>query len=139
MSYTNSASFAGRNTVIEYNIGSGFVQLAEIKQIQFTGSKFDLEDVTNMQSGNFREWLPTLGDSGELSFSGNYIPGNQTQTDLLNAFNNATLVQWLVILPANRGTISFSAFVQSLDRDLSVDKAATISGKLKITGVISIA
>ncbi len=79
MSYVNSQAFAGRGTLLQ--IGSGgsspytFTTLAEVKKIQFSGSKYDLADVTNMQSGTFREWLPTLADSGEISFEANLIPG----------------------------------------------------------------
>lgn len=139
MTYTVSQAFPGRGTELQYNIGSGFTTLAELKKIDFSGSKYDLADVSNMDGGNFREWLPTLADSGELSFDGNYVPADQSQKDLLNSFNNATLVAWQVVLPGGRGTISFNAYVQELARSIPVDKEASVSGKLKITGKITIA
>src|SRR6266436_9002570 len=114
MTYTTSQAFAGRSTQLQYNIGSGFTTLSELKKIDFSGAKYDLADVSNMDGGNFREWLPTLADSGDLSFDGNYIPLAQSNTDLLNAFNNATLVSWQVILPGARGTLAFSGYVQEL-------------------------
>jgi predicted secreted protein len=137
----SSQAFAGRGTILQ--IGSGasspytFTTLAEMKKIMFSGSKYDLADVTNMQSGNFREWLPTLADSGELSFEGNLIPGDASQQNLIALFNSATLISVQVVLPNALGTFAFNAYVQSIDRDLPIDKEATISGKLKITGTIS--
>src|ERR1700741_4095570 len=139
MPYTNSAAFSPRGTVIQYEaIGSAsYTLLAEIKEINFSGAKYDLADVTNYESGNFREWLTTLADSGEVSFTGNYIPGDVSQSALLGFFNNGTLVNWQVVLPNGLGTIGFKAYVSSLDHNLPLDKEATIVGKLKITGAVS--
>ena len=99
--YTNSAAFCPRGTVIQFEApGSTYLEpLAEIKNINFSGAKYDLADVTNYESGNFREWLTTLVDSGECSFEGNYISGDPSQASLLNFFNNGTLVLWQITLP----------------------------------------
>ena len=142
MSYTNSAAFVARGTVISYqtNPSVGFQLLAEIKSINFSGAKYDLDDVTNYESGNFREWLTTLADSGEVSFEGNYIPGDSSQQSLLGFFNAGTLVSWQITLPAaaNAPTpITFKAFVTNLEHQLPLDKAAKIVGKLKITGAVA--
>jgi predicted secreted protein len=137
--YVNSQAFSPRGTVISYESDPsvGFLQLAEIKEINFTGAKYDLADVTNYESGNFREWLTTLADSGEVSFTGNYIPSDSSQQALLGFFNAGTLISWKVQLPNALGTITFKAFVQSLEHNLPLDKEATISGKLKITGQVA--
>lgn len=148
MSYVHSQAFAGRKSVLQYSTNPpsvAYQQLAEIKTIQFSGAKYDLADVTNMESSNFREWLPTLADSGDLSFTGNLIPNDPTQGDLIEFFNNATLVTWEVVLPADPtngfptslGTFKFLAYVSSIDRSIPVDKEGSVSGKLKITGAVS--
>lgn len=139
MSYSNSAAFVSRGTVISYetNPSVGFVPLAEIKEINFTGAKYDLDDVTNYESGNFREWITTLADSGDLSFSGNYIPTDSSQQALLGFFNTGVLVSWKIDLPNSLGSITFKAYVSSLEHNLPLDKAATITGKLKITGAVT--
>jgi|SRR5208282_3180965 len=136
--YAGSAAFCPRGTVIQFEApGSTYYQLlAEIKDINFTGAKYDLADVTNYESGTFREWLTTLADSGEVSFTGNYIPGDPSQASLLQFFNNGTLVYWEVVLPNGLGTIVFKAYVQSLEHNLPLEKEATITGKLKITGEV---
>src|SRR5208282_4359098 len=146
LSYTNSNAFAARGTILQYSVNPPFVactELLEIKKIGFGGTKYDLADVTKMNSSNFREWLPTLADSGDLTFEGNLIPNDLRA--LVCFFNNATLVTWEVVLPADAnqgfnttlGTFTFLAYVAGIDRTLPVDKEASISGKLKITGKIS--
>jgi predicted secreted protein len=148
MPYTNSQAFAGRGTTLQYSTNPpsvAYTELAEVKTIGISGAKYDLADVTNMQSSNFREWLPTLADSGELAIAGNYIPNDATQTDLLGFFNNATLVKWQIVLPAaeqqgfatSLGTLEFYAYVSSRDVNIPVDKEASVSIKLKITGAVS--
>ena len=137
----SSQAFCPRGTVLAYetNPSVGFTSLAELKELNFTGAKYDTTDVTNYSSGNFREWLTTLADSGELSFSGNYIPGDVSQAALLGFFNAGTLVSWKITLPASvvgATPITFSAYVQSLEHNLPLDKEGTISGKLKITGEV---
>ncbi|VVB52223.1 Uncharacterised protein [uncultured archaeon] len=135
----SSQAFSPRGTQISFEqfVSVGFQLLAEIREINFTGSKYDLADVTHYQSGNFREWLTTLADSGEVSFTGNYIPTDSSQQSLLAFFNAGTLIAWKVQLPNSLGTITFNAYVQSLEHNLPIDKQATITGKLKITGQVT--
>lgn len=148
MPYTNSQAFAGRGSKLQYSTNPpsvAYTELAEVKTIAISGAKYDLADVTNMQSSNFREWLPTLADNGELSLAGNYIPNDTTQSDLLGFFNNATLVTWKIVLPAapqqnfatSLGTLTFKAYVSSRDINIPVDKEASVSIKLKITGQVT--
>lgn len=148
MSYTNSQAIAGRGSKFQYSTNPpsvAYTVASEIKTIAMSGMKADLADVTNMQSSNFREYLPTLNDSGDLSLTGNLIPNDSTETDLVGFFNNQTLVTYQVVLPAtavyptSAGTFTFKAFVSSIDRTIPVDKEATISIKLKITGQITFA
>src|SRR5208282_2734057 len=122
LSYTNSNAFAARGTILQYSVNPPFVaytELLEIKKIGSSGTKYDLADVTKMNSSNFREWLPTLADSGDLTFEGNLIPNDPTELALVGFFNNATLVTWEVVLPADAnqgfntslGTFTFLAYV----------------------------
>jgi Lambda phage tail tube protein, TTP len=150
MTYINSQATAGRASKLQYSTNPpsvAYTVLAEIKTIAFSGLKYDLADVTNMQSSNFREWLPTIADSGDLAFTGNLIPNDPTEAQLITFFNNATLVTWEVVLPpapsqgfnTSLGTFTFLAYVSGIDRNIAFDKESTISGKLKITGPISYA
>src|ERR1700735_4085347 len=115
MTYVSSAAFVARGTVISYETQTsiGSLPLAEIKSIDFSGAKYDLDDVTNYESGNFREWVTTLADSGELSFTGNYVPSDDSQASLLGFFNTGALVSWQITLPEGADAeepITFDAF-----------------------------
>src|SRR5260370_41695643 len=98
--YVSSQAFAARGTQLLYQTSPsvGFQLLAEITQPDFSGKKLDLADVTNFQSGQFKEWLATLLDFGELSFKGNFLPGDVSQSSLLGVFNNALLFTHKVLL-----------------------------------------
>jgi predicted secreted protein len=145
MSYTGSQAFAPIGSVLEVMDESlsppAYIKIAELQTIQRSGSKSDLADVTNMESiGGYREYLATLRDAGDVSFSGNYIPNDATQQQLQTLFDGATLSAWQIVLPpgdgypTSLGTWAFNAYVASNDYDLPHDKEGKISGKLKITG-----
>lgn len=134
----SSQAFAGRGSKLERGNGATpevFTAIAELRKITRSGSKADLADVTNMDSGAYREKLPTLLEPGEISFEGNYIPSDTTQATLQSDFDGQVLHNWEIVLPGSRGTWSFAAYVTALDLpDLQVDKEAMITGKLTITG-----
>lgn len=142
MAYIASAAQAGRSTLLQYEVGTAspavWQTISEIKKMSFTGSKLDLADVTNVQSGTYREFLPTLLDAGEISFEGNYIPGDSTQDVLNTAFTNALKQNFQVLFPNGNGNIQFAGFVVSVERTIEVDKALTIAGRIKITGPITL-
>jgi hypothetical protein len=94
-----------------------------------------------MDSGNYREYLPTLLTPGEISFEGNYIPNDTTQGTLQSDFDGQKLHNWKIVLPpagtlaTTQGTWAFAVYVTGLAiPELQVDKEATIAGKLTITG-----
>jgi predicted secreted protein len=110
--------------------------IAEVVNIQRSGSKADLADVTNMDSsGAYREYLPTLLDGGEISATLNYL-GNAdaTQANLQSDFDSQSLQTWTIVLPGGKGTWTFSAYVTDVSFNLPHDKQAELSTKLKITG-----
>lgn len=133
-----SNAFAGQGSKLKRGDGGGteaFTAISEITNIQRTGSKADQVDVTNMDStGAYREYIPTLLDAGEVSFTGNYIPGDATQAQLQTDFDNRRLGNWQITLPNSLGHWAFAAFVTGFDFDLSHDKQSTITCKLKVTG-----
>jgi hypothetical protein len=132
-----SNAFAGRGTELKRGDGAPtelFTTIAEMKKFPISGSKADLADVTNMDSGNYREYLPTLLTAGDLAFEGNYVPSDVTQGTLQSDFDGQVLHNWEIVLPGSRGKWTFKAYMTGLDFDFQVDKEASISGKLTITG-----
>jgi predicted secreted protein len=132
-----SKAFAPRATLFQHatNQLGPWTTVAEVVKVQNTGSKADLADVTNFDSpSSFREFLATLVDSGDVAVDCNFIAGNATQQILETDFNNQTLGWYMIVLPNSLGQAQFQAYVSSKDFDFPVEKQATRSIKLKITG-----
>ncbi len=131
-----TGAFKGQGTQLQ-RAGS---PIAEIVNIDLGGAKADFDDATNMDSvGNFKEFIPTLLESGELSFSGNFLgAANTSQAQLISDFNNFTLSAWTVLFPGGKGQIDFDAYVAQFDLKVPHDKKVDFSSKLKITGPVTI-
>lgn len=133
-----SQAFSGFGTAVKLETSTSpfaFNQIAEVQTVQFTGSKVDLVDVTNMQSPSaYREYLATLKDAGELQFTANFIPGDTTQVSLQAAFDSRAVQHWMVVLPSALGEFDFDGVVTAIDHDLNYDKEAKLTCKVKITG-----
>lgn len=140
MTYSGSRAFAGQGTQLQLGSGTpaapgSYTTIAEVTKIQRSGSKMDIVDTTNMDSiGAYREKLPTLLDGGDISLDCNYIPQDTTQQELQTLFDSRTLKPWQIVLPNTLGTWNFNAYSTQVDFDLMVDKAATFTAKLTITG-----
>lgn len=134
-----STAIAGRGSQLQRSPdGSTYTTVAEVKKVTQSGSKSDLDDITNMDSpSNFREYLPTLLDGGEFSFECLWYPGNTSQSQLRSDFNNQTLLYWKLLLSNATNGVSFTAYVVEVDADVPVDKAVTKSFKLKVSGPVT--
>lgn len=110
--------------------------IAECVNIDGSGAKTDLLDVTNMDStGAYREKIPGLLDAGEISVTANHLGNTSaTQGNLQADFDGQVLNSWTIDLPNALGTYSFQAYVTSVDFKLAHDKQAEFSFKLTITG-----
>jgi len=126
--------------------GSGTLTYTEVKQIkttQYSGTKMDTEDITNMDSpGAFREYAPTLNDGGQLAVSGVFDPADPGQLMFSAAFNAQTLISVKhQFAPASGQTVgflrTFVGYVTENTLDLQFDKSSTFNGTLKITGQIT--
>ena len=95
-----TGAFKGQGTQLQ----RAGVTVAEIINIDGPDGKAEFDDATNMDStGNFKEWIPTLLDSGELSFTGNFVgASNVSQAQLISDFNNFTLSAWTVLFPGGK-------------------------------------
>lgn len=120
--------------------GELFTTIAEITNI--TGPEMSLEtiDATHMESTNgFREYIPSLKDSGELSFDFNFLPADANQTalydDMLASVRRNFQIVWTDAAPT---TYSFAGYVKSLSYSAQIDDKLSGSGTVQITGPISI-
>lgn len=139
-------AFAGQGATLEYTDGSVYTKLGQIKTIDFTGAKTQMDNISNMDSPSaYEEYLPTMISAGEVSFEGVMQPdadvGGTTAT--LQAKQDAReLLTWKLIEPSTTltgsqttpATFGFSAYISELSFKLAFDKATIFSGKLTITG-----
>jgi len=123
--------------------GTTFTPVNQLKTVSFTGTKLDTEDITSMSSPNsFREFAPTLLDSGQVSISGVFDPHDTGQTSFAAAFNAITLLTCKLVFPVMVGdstgfTREFSGYVTEYTLSDAFDKSANLSATIKITGQIT--
>jgi len=93
-----------------------FTTVAEVKSISGPNMQTQMIDVTHMQSdNNTREFLPSLIDPGEISFSVNWLPGNATHVSLKNDQKNRTKRNYqLVFTDTAATTYAFSGYITSI-------------------------
>ena len=117
--------------------GTTFVTIAEAKKISFS-VKGSFEDVSNMDTpSNYKEWLPTLIDGGSVSVELNFINADTVQGELWTDLANQTQLTWRVQLPGAKGRFDFAGFVEGMDPDFDVQKAAMNKASFKITGLLT--
>ncbi len=140
MAYPSSA-FCPRGTQLQRGTNvvtpTGYTTLAEVRKISRTGAKSNFDNVSNMDSGNTEEMLPTMLTPGQVDFEVNFVPGDVTQQTLVNDYNTQALNPWQIVLPNGLGGWTFSAYVDSEDFTLDFGKGATKSVKLQITGAVT--
>jgi predicted secreted protein len=146
----DSTTFAvsGKATVfsIQTAVVSGvitYTAVAELKTLDFSGSKNDSEDVTNFDSGSrFHEYVVTLADAGDCSIAGNYIGSDIGQAAFRAAFLSGAVISFQIVLPLQHGQTTtgekwvFNGFVQELDNQVAFDKVLKFAAKVKVTGPI---
>jgi len=142
-----SQAFSGYGLFLKQGNGDGsispfvpetFTAITEVQTVELTGSKVDLVDVTHAQSPQARrEFLATLIDSGDLSFTANFIPSDPTQVGLQATMDARLAVNWEIVLPGALGTFTFAGIVSSIDHSLDFSKEAKLTCKVKITGELT--
>ena len=145
MPYTSSQAGIGLGSILSIGtVGATptFTLVGELKSLTQSGRSVGTEDTTNFQS-SAKEFLPTLVDSGTWDFSGNRIGSDAGQIAMEAAFSGLSLLPFKIQLPKTSkqttagDTFTFTALVQDLNYSVSVDKAVTVTGKLKVSGIIT--
>jgi len=140
----STAFVLGQGSVFSLSTnGTTFTPVAQLKTVSFSGTKMDTEDISNMGSPSaYREFAPTLLDSGQVAISGVFDPHDAGQTALAAAFNALTLLTCKLVFPVMTGdstgfTREFSGYITEYTLSDAFDKSATISATVKITGPIT--
>jgi len=131
-----SGAFKGQGTQLQ----RAGVTVAEVINISGPSGKVDFDDATNMDSpSSFKEWIPTLQDAGEISFTANFLGAAETtQAQLIADKNNFTLSAWTIVFVGGHGQIDFDAYVADFAFKIPHDKKVEVDVKFKITGAVSI-
>jgi hypothetical protein len=135
-----SLAIAARGTQLQRSPDGGttYVTIAEVLSIDASGMKTDLADVTNMSSPSaFREFLPTLLDSGEVKFECNFIPADATQASVLADFTGQVENTWKIELPATAGNWVFTAFVADIGQKFAINEQVKTPITLRRTGPVT--
>lgn len=111
-----------------------FVTLAGVSSITFSGDKVASEKTTTMATtSGVDTYIPTTQDPGSLDVKGFFLPGDTTQV----ALEGIRLAAQAVPMKVSYGTsnsCTFTGIVESVTPTLSLEKAATLDVKIKVTG-----
>ena len=136
----STVAYQGRGSHLAVSDDSiAYTNIAQLQKFAFAGLSATLEDVTNLDSPTaFKEWLPTIIDPKDITYSGILNPADATTNDLATRLQNFTLTHFKVTL-TDGTTITFDGFVTD-HVPVSVDyaKALTFSGKVQITSGVTI-
>lgn len=135
---------------IQFQRGDGetpesFVSILGIKSVSGPGMSRDIHDVTDMDSGTFREFIGGLVDAGEFSFEANFLPREETQNQSIGGFMREfrknscdSKRNWRIILPECEGEADayweFEGIVSGQDVDMPLDDVMSFNGTVKISG-----
>lgn len=113
-----------------------FTSVLEVKQISFGGLKLDTADATHMESPSaFREKIATIKDGGEVSITGNFLPGQSNHQGITTDFKNRTLRNFKVTWSDSGPTSwNFSAYVNNIAPQSSFDGELSWTIGLMISG-----
>lgn len=116
----------------------GSTAIAEIVSIDGPEAERETLDVTHMESPNAtREFIGSLVDAGEVSFEGNFLPGNATQKDLLAELYGGSEDTWTIVWSDAPGTNDwpFTAIVTKFKPSAALGEKLKFTATLKLTGM----
>lgn len=97
------------------------VELAEVTAVKPPGATADRVDATHMQSpGRRREYIAGLIDTGEATFSLNWIPGNATDTTIRTLLASGDVVEHEIEWSTG-DKVTFDGAITGYDRQSPID------------------
>lgn len=119
-----------------------FTTVAEVKDITGPDIKTDFEDVTTHDSaaaGNFKEWLATLQDGGEVKAEVHWVPTDTTHIRIQTDQTNRVLRNYQIVWPMfSNKTASFAAYVSGFPFKSPIKGVASRELTLRITGPVTL-
>lgn len=117
-----------------------FATIAEVTDLNPPALALETNDVTSHDSAqHWREFIGSLLDGGDVSFTINYIPTATTHNataGLIADLKNRTRRNWQIVFPDGSSTTwSFAALVTAFEPAAPIDDRLTANITLKVTGV----
>jgi predicted secreted protein len=121
----------GFGTILKW----GDAEIAELRSIDGPSLATDDVDVTSHDSTDaVKEFLAGLTDGGEVSFEGNFLSGDTSQTDLIDD-QIARTTQTVTLTPASSTkSWTFTGYIKNLSFSSPYDTQQTINGTIKVAG-----
>ena len=118
-----------------------FTTVGNVKDIDGPGMKGDFEDVTTHSSaaaGNFKEWMPTLMDGGNVKFDLLWDPNDVTHVGLQADQTGQVKRNFQLVFPtAPVKTAAFAAYIDVFSFKASVKGMIIRQLSLKVTGPVT--
>lgn len=127
------------------NSPENFISIMGIKSITGPGIKRDAIDVTDMDSGTFREYIGGLVQGGTISFDANWLPRDPTQNQAEGGFmaefdktSCDSRGNWRITLPEcegdSEGYIEFAGIVTGMNITIPMDAVMGFTGEITVSG-----
>lgn len=140
-----SAAWLGQGSLLQLDDGNGnYTTIAEVKTINGPDEQRAMVDVTShSSSGQRREFINGLIDGGSLKFDAIWLPVDPSQngsTGFYSVFNSGVRRNYKILLSNPQSTVvTLSGLAMSHSKVIPIDKEASFSGQVKITGTVTIA
>ncbi len=127
------------------NSPENFISILGIKSISGPGIKRDAIDVTDMDSGTFKEYIGGLVDGGVISFEANFLPRDPTQNQEVGGFmaefdktSCDSRGNWRITLPEcagdSEGYFEFAGIVTGQSVTIPMDAVMGFTGDIQVSG-----
>jgi len=130
-----SDAVAAKGTKLQYDKSGTWTTIGEIKSgPDGPNETVETSDVTHHASPNdAMEHVPTLIDSGEVSFDISYTQGSNEHDTLRTRKENLTQEDFRILEPGGNWALTFTATVTGLEMSFEPDAVIDASVTLNIT------
>ncbi len=117
-----------------------FTTIAEVTNLSGPTETLELIEATHMESpGARKEYIPSLLDSGEMTFDLNFLPGDANQNALRDDMNARAKTNYqLVWTDLASTTYAFAGYVTNHGKTSQINDKLSAAVTVKITGDITV-
>jgi len=131
-----SSAFIGIGSVLSVLVGSSYVPIAEITDLNGPSITKDTVEVTNFDSANrFREFIVGLKDGGEISFTMNFV---KTAYDAIKTEWDKIVPSELKLTLTDSTVFTFEGIVTTSGIAVPLEDKVSSDVTIKITGEVTV-